>query len=114
MIHATIHGHLVEDANYLPPRRDATRSRQAIVSFTVTTRRYGAPLHVECRLRGRRATDVERHLVSGRRVVVAGELRLVSGPRLLLEGELLELVGGVSSYRSPNVLGFDEDEDAPV
>jgi len=100
MIHATIHGVLTEDAEFIGPRRSSVHSRQANATFTISTRCGGVEQFVCCRMRGQRAESIEPELAEGKRVIVSGSLRLPRGDEpARLEVDRIELVGGARALR---------------
>lgn len=111
MIHATICGALIADAEYHSARRrNSSHEYQPEADFTIVTHRGGYDQRIDCRIRGHRATAVEPHLVAGKRVVVSGELRLPRGngaARLLVD--LCELAGGARTRRGESQEGEGDD-----
>lgn len=98
MIHATVCGVLVADAEFWPSYHEPGVSRHARANFTISTRKYVENAqHVQvitCALRGQRATALHRYLVLGKRVIVNGDLVLLSGARLHMNVRTIELIGG--------------------
>jgi hypothetical protein len=104
VIHATIHGVLLNDGRLRPACDLAGVKRQRQVRFTVSTTKHrgaegeGQFQTVQCCIRGDYALHVAPHLVTGKRVVVSGELVMLTSESgesyLMLNVRATEFVGG--------------------